>query len=71
MMNTTASRLVKGQRLKLRHMKQLWICVEPASENKSGCACIERQGRKQWLSPGWKVQTPLEDDKVLGGAVLS
>ena len=68
MMNTTASRLVKGQRVKLRHMKQLWNCIEPASTRNGNFACIEHQGRRQWLSSGCKVQIPLEDDAVLGGA---
>jgi hypothetical protein len=64
MINTTAARLAKGQRLKLRHMKQLWTCIEPASESNDGCACIELQGRRQWISSDWEVQIPLENKNL-------
>lgn len=69
MMNTTASRLVKGQRVKLRHTRQMWRCVQSCADSDEGYACVAIGAHKQWLSPGYKVQIPLEDDKVLGGAL--
>ena len=35
----------------------------------SGYACVRMGNHKLWLSPGSKVQIPIEDDPVLGGAV--
>lgn len=67
MMNTTASRLVKGQRVKLRHTKQMWRCVQSCAGGKDGYACVAIGYHKHWISPGSKVQIPLEDDAVLGG----
>lgn len=69
MLRTTAARLEPGQRVKLRHTKRLWKCVQACSENKDGYACVAIGDQKQWISPGYKVQIPLEDDAVLGGAV--
>ncbi|HRJ10660.1 MAG TPA: hypothetical protein PK490_19745 [Prosthecobacter sp.] len=70
MIRTTASRLRKGQRVKLRTSAQMWKCLESCAESKDGYACVAIGYHKQWLSPGYKVQVPLEDDPVLGGAAL-
>lgn len=67
MIHTTAARLRPGQRVKLRHTKRLWVCVDSCATGMSGYACVRIGSHKLWLSPGSKVLIPLEDDPVLGG----
>jgi hypothetical protein len=70
MIRTTASRLRPGQRVKLRHSSQMWKCLESCATSKDGYACVAIGYHKQWLSPGYAVQIPVEDDAMLGGARL-
>lgn len=70
MINTTVGQVKVGQRVKLAHMKQLWECKEAATKSNGYTACFQRRTRRVWYSRGWKVQVPLEDDSVLGGAKL-
>ena len=67
--NKEARSLRPGQRVKLRHMKQLWVCEEVACEANGSFAKITRGKRSQWLSRGWRVQIPIEDDAILGKGV--
>lgn len=69
MIRTTAQRLKTGQRVKLRHTKQMWRCVHAAADQADGYACIAIGESKQWLSPNYQVQIPVEDDAMLGGAI--
>lgn len=69
MIQKTAQSLRKGQRVKLRHTTKMWKCVTTCEESADGYACVAIGYHKQWLSPGFKVQIPIEDDVVLGGAV--
>lgn len=69
MIQKTAQSLRKGQRVKLKHTSQMWKCVASCKDSPDGYACVAIGYHKQWLSPGYKVQVPLEDDLVLGGAV--
>jgi len=70
MIRKTAGRLQRGTRVKLRHMKQLWTCVEAASPSNGQCAKITRGGRSQWLSENYPVMIPIDQDPFLGKGVL-
>ncbi|MBL9115545.1 MAG: hypothetical protein JNJ83_11115 [Verrucomicrobiaceae bacterium] len=69
--NTSAGNLEVGQRVRVGYAKTFGVCIAEARSTNDGYAVIEIRGRKERLSPGMRVQIPLEEHSVLGSGVVA